>query len=176
MSLPPLCRAATSFALLPPSQTLRLEHIKNINFTLSTPFSLTLSPLEKRVIEQFDNDSLYQNILDFNSRPIPIQSLDSEIGSLRNIQAARKSAETWAHASSYLGISVSTFVFFSVCAVFICYRLLHENRDRHGREPDASGRFRRFINLVRPPRIPEPYRNQEMPLQAREAQVEYIET
>ena len=161
ITLPPSCRASTKFALLPPSQTLKLENVHTVNFTLSTPFNLTLTPIEDKIVLKFQNDTLYQNLLTFNNRPIPIASLNSELGSLREIERTRKSATTWWHASSYVSISITVCFVIALCVVFACWYLLRENRDRHGRDPNAHvGIWGILMGGEN-----RNYRNQNMPLQ-----------
>ena len=158
--LPPSCRASAKFALLPPTQTLSLENIHVINFTLTTPFNLTLTPMEQSIVVKFQNDSLYQNLLSFNSQPVPLTSLNSELGQLREIEQARKDATTWSQASSYVSISISVCFAVAICTVLTCWYLLRENRTRTGQVSQSRGFLRLFS-----PRESNAYRGQTMSLQ-----------
>ena len=109
---------------------------------------------------KFQNDSLYQNLFTFNSQPVPLKSLNSELGQLREIEQARKSTSAWSHASSYVSITVSICFAIALGTVLTCWYLLRENRTRNAQVPQARGFLRLFS-----PRESNAYRGQSMSLQ-----------
>ena len=142
-----------------------MNEVRVVNYTISLPFTLNLTPTEKKIVVKFQNDSLYQNILSFNARPIPIASLDSELGSLREIQASRETASKWSYIASYTSIFVTMLIILTFVAICYCRYLLRENRDRHGRAPGGPGMFVRLHDYFRPPQDPHAlYRQQPIPL------------
>ena len=109
-------------------------------------------------------------MLAFNTQPIPITSMDSEIGSLREIQEARISNQVWSRASSYMGFTISGFVAVICISMTVCYCLLKENRNRHGVPPPTPGMLSRVKGWMGMPGVNQPYRQTSMELRESEVQ------
>ena len=94
------------------------------------------------------NDSLYTDILKVNGAPIPLDSLNNEIGQLREIQKSRVYAHTASTFAYWALWSLVIFIAFTCACVLYARRLLNENHDRLGR-PDNRGYAVRFFNSFR---------------------------
>ena len=85
IDLPPRCRASTDFAMIPTSKSIRRDETTVIDFTSVLPFRINFSQQEMGVVKKFTSDVLFQDLLNFNGRPVPLTALNNELGELRTI-------------------------------------------------------------------------------------------
>ena len=163
IDLPSQCHASSSFALLPTTLALERKVVEVINFTAIRPFELDLSPTEKKVIETFSEDKLYQDILAFNGQNIPFSSLNNELGQLRFIQRSRNMAYSYSISATGISITLAIIILLSCCGFLYGYRILAGHR---------VNLFGRIFNEAPNPRglIPEAivhptHDDEEIPLQ-----------
>ena len=118
-----------------------------VNFTLVTPFNISLTEQEHKLIQIF-NDSLYQDILALTGSPVPLHSLSQEIGQLRDIQQHRLQTAVRSHYA----LSISSAVIIIIVCIILCTcyvkRVLNENRDTTGR-PLSRKPLRNFFTDYR---------------------------
>ena len=124
INLPPKCRASSRFALLPATLALERKAVEVINFTAIRPFELDLTQIEQRVIQTFTKDKLYQDILAFNGRKIPLSSLNNELGQLRFIQRSRAMAYSYSVSATGISITLMFIILLSCCGFFYGYWIL----------------------------------------------------
>ena len=130
INLPQKCRASSDFALLPITMTLERSTLEVINFTAVVPFKLDLNANELALVDQFSNDTLYQDILHLNGKDIPLSSLKNEIGQLRIIQRTRMQAYQYSMSATWLSLVLFIIIIFSCTGFFIGYRILAGHRLR----------------------------------------------
>ena len=128
IDLPSKCHASSSFALLPTTLALERKVVEVINFTAIRPFELDLTLEEKKVIETFSVDKLYQDILAFNGQEIPHSSLNNELGQLRFIQRSRSMAYSYSISATGISITLAIIILFSCCGFVYGYRILAGHR------------------------------------------------
>ena len=128
--------------------SLERTFLTTVNFSAVEPFELSLSSLEREKVHLFSNDSLYSDLLKVNGKPIPLESLNNEIGQLRQIQRSRVYAHNASTFAYWASISLVAFMIFSCACICYARHLLRENRDRLGR-PHGRSYAVRFFNSFR---------------------------
>ena len=129
MKLPQKCRASSDFALIPTTLTLERSTIE-VNFTAVIPFVLDLTEVEMGLVDQFSNDSLYQDILNLNGQDIPLSSLRNELGQLRLIQRSGKQAFVYSMSATWISLVLTILIAISCCAFFYGLKILRGHRTR----------------------------------------------
>ena len=160
INLPQKCRASSDIVLLPTMISFERSIVDTVNFSAVVPFELSLTSQEREKVHLFSNDTLYTDILKVNGNPIPLTSLDNEIGQLRQIQKSRMYAHGASTFAYWASIGLFTFVTFTIICICYARHLLRENRDRFGR-PHERGYTVRFFNWFR---NHEPTANVQRPL------------
>ena len=129
--VPQGCRVNSKYLILPISESYKGERIA-VNFTTVDKFDINLSNTERTSVQLCDSDPLYQSLIHMIGNPIPLKSLQGEIGSLRQIQKAREFTTQTSYFASILGLAlVAVLIIFMLCCCWVKH-ILEENRDAQG--------------------------------------------
>ena len=128
IDLPPRCRASTTFAMIPTSKSIRRDVTTVIEFTSVLPFKVNFSQQELGVVEKFTSDILFQDLLNFDSRPVPMTALNNELGELRNIQFQRLKSSRTSALAGYTSLGLVIFIIVSCSMVAFCWYLMRRNQ------------------------------------------------
>ena len=142
IDLPPRCRASTDFAMIPTSKSIRRDETTVIDFTSVLPFRINFSQQEMGVVQKFTSDVLFQDLLNFNGRPVPMTALNNELGELRTIQFQRLRSSKTSAMAGWTSLGLIIFILVSCSVVAFCWylmrrnqRLVEEERERGDRTP-----------------------------------------